>query len=84
VSIVSDPAACAQAKALKGLRLLSLSAPRLPIVGCTNPEGCRCTFQHHTDRRSGPRRSGLRAALPATEDNRRRSLGRRDSDYLDE
>lgn len=87
VSIVSDATACAQAKALKGVRLLSLSAPRLPIVGCTNPDGCHCKFQHHADRRAGPRRSGLRTSAPGvnpTTDNRRRSIGRRDSDYADE
>jgi hypothetical protein len=87
VSIVSPPDACAQAKALKGVRLLSLSAPRLPIVGCTNPDGCHCKFQHHPDRRAGPRRSGLRTSAPnaeSTSDNRRRLVGRRDSDYLDE
>jgi hypothetical protein len=87
VSIVSDSNACAQAKALKGVRLLSLSAPRLPVVGCTNPDGCHCKFQHHDDRRAGPRRSGLRSTMPgstSTSDNRRRSIGRRDSDYADE
>jgi len=87
VSIVSDSTGCAQAKALKGVRLLSLSAPRLPIVGCTNPDGCHCKFQHHSDRRAGPRRSGLRTSAPnavSTSDNRRRVPGRRDSDYLDE
>jgi hypothetical protein len=87
VSIVSGQDACAQAKALKGVRLLSLSAPRLPIVGCTNPDGCRCKFQHHDDRRAGPRRSGLRASTQeawSTGDNRRRSIGRRESDYTDD
>ena len=87
VSIVSDSTACGQARALKGVRLLSLSAPRLPIVGCTNPDGCHCKFQHHPDRRAGPRRSGLRSARPgtlSTTDDRRRSSGRRDSDYVDE
>jgi hypothetical protein len=86
VSIVSGSDACAQAKALKGVRLLSLSAPRLPIVGCTSPESCHCKFQHHTDRRAGPRRSGLRTPMPgaaSTDDNRRRLPGRRDSDYVD-
>jgi hypothetical protein len=86
VSIVSGPDACAQAKSLKGVRLLSLSAPRLPIVGCTNPDGCHCKFQHHEDRRAGPRRSGLRTSTReawSTGDNRRRSIGRRDSDFAE-
>jgi hypothetical protein len=86
VSIVPGASACAQAKALKDVRLLSLEAPRLPIVGCASPETCSCKFQHHADRRAGPRRSGLRSTLPAAAaaTNRRRSIGRRDSDYLDE
>ena len=87
VTIVSGPTACAQARAVKDVRLLSLEAPRLPLVGCTNPEGCQCRFQHHDDRRAGPRRSGLRSAkhgLVAKQDSRRRLPGRRDSDYLDD
>jgi hypothetical protein len=88
VSIVSGPDACAQAVALKGVRLLSLSAPRLPIVGCNNPDGCTCKFRHHDDRRAGPRRSGLRSSARgagATADNNRRcSIGRRESDYAND
>jgi hypothetical protein len=87
VTIISGPTACAQARAIKDVRLLSPEAPpRLPLVGCTNADGCQCRFQHHTDRRAGPRRSELRSAkhgLVAKEDSRRRLPGRRDSDYLD-
>jgi hypothetical protein len=84
VTVVAGANACAQAKALKDIRLLSPEAPRLPIVGCTNPEGCTCRYQHHDDRRAGPRRSGLRnvrVGAGTAEANRRRLLGRRDSDY---
>jgi hypothetical protein len=87
VTIVAGANACAQARALKDVRLLSLEAPpRLPVVGCSNPDGCTCTYQHHTDRRAGPRRhelpkAGASAMTAAT--NRRRMLGRRDSDYDD-
>jgi hypothetical protein len=87
VSIVAGPAACAQAIAVKDVRLLSLEAPRLPIIGCSNPDSCLCKFQHHDDRRAGPRRSGLRTSMRgagSTNDNRRRSIGRRDSDYADD
>ena len=73
-------------KALKNARLLSLEAPRLPVVGCTNPGGCHCRFQHHDDRRAGPRRTGLGKSTQGTwsaDDNRRHSAGRRDSDYAD-
>jgi hypothetical protein len=84
VSIVAGADACAQAKALKDVRLLSPEAPRLPIMGCTNPEGCKCRYQHHEDRRAGPRRTGLRSVRKVAvtaEANRRRLPGRRDSDY---
>jgi hypothetical protein len=75
-------------QALQGVRLLSVEAPRLPIVGCTLAQNCQCRYQHHEDRRGGPRRSTLRSSLSSqwvqTGGDRRRSGGRRDSDYLDE
>ncbi|MGB7905293.1 MAG: hypothetical protein WCF43_11405 [Steroidobacteraceae bacterium] len=83
ISIVAGPGGCAHVKALTGVRLLSVEAPRLPIVGCTNPDGCSCRFQHHEDRRAGPRRSEPRKSMRgavSTDNNRRRSLGRRDVD----
>jgi hypothetical protein len=86
ISIVAGPNSCAQVKALTDVRLLSVEAPRLPMVGCTNPDGCRCKFQHHDDRRTGPRRSGLRATIQedwSTDGNRRRTPGRRDLDSAD-
>ena len=86
ISIVAGPSPCAHVKALTGTRLLSLEAPRLPVVGCTNPGGCRCKFQHHEDRRSGPRRSGLSAPIRddwSTDGNRRRTPGRRNLDSAD-
>jgi hypothetical protein len=84
VTIVAGQSACAQALAVKDVRLLSLQAPRLPLVGCTKVEACQCRFQHHADRRAGPRRSGLRSgpySPVAKDDSRRRLPGRRDSDY---
>jgi hypothetical protein len=86
ISIVAGPNPCAQVKALTDVRLLSVEAPRLPMVGCTNPDGCRCKFQHHDDRRTGPRRSGLRTTIQddwSTDGNRRRTPGRRDLDFAD-
>jgi hypothetical protein len=86
ISIVAGPGPCAQVKALTDIRLLSVEAPRLPLVGCTNPDGCRCKFQHHDDRRSGPRRSGLRTTIRddwSTDGNRRRTPGRRNLDSAD-
>jgi hypothetical protein len=88
VSIVPGEQCCAQVKALQGVRLLSAEAPRLPIVGCTTAQDCQCRYQHHEDRRGPSRRSGLRSSMASqrvqTGDDRRRSGGRRDSDYLDE
>jgi hypothetical protein len=87
VSIVPGADACAQVKSLAKVRLLSLEAPRLPIVGCANPDSCRCRFEHHDDRRAGPRRSGLRGSMQenlSTGEDRRRSRGRRASDYAED
>jgi hypothetical protein len=87
VSILHGEQCCAQVKALQGVRLLSAEAPRLPLVGCTMGPNCQCRYQHHDDRRGGPRRSGLRSPISGewvmTGGDRRRSGGRRDSDYLD-
>jgi len=75
-------------KALQGVRLLSAEAPRLPIVGCTMAQNCQCRYQHHEDRRGPSRRSGQRSSSSAqwelTGGDRRRAVGRRDSDYLEE
>lgn len=85
VTIVAGTNACAQARALKDVRMLSVEAPpRLPVVGCSNPEGCTCKYQHHADRRAGPRRNELpKAGAMQAAANRRRMVGRRDSDYDD-
>ncbi len=87
VTIVSGPSGCDKAKALSDVRLLSFEAPRLPLVGCANVDGCSCKFEHHADRRAGPRRSGLRrpqGGHMGHDANRRRMLGRRDMDYADD
>lgn len=86
VTIVAGANACGLAQALKDVRLLSVEAPRLPLVGCTRSDDCQCKYQHHADRRAGARRSGLRNVrtnVPGAPANRRRLLGRRDSDYDD-
>jgi hypothetical protein len=85
VTVESGGNACAQARALKGVRLLSLEAPRLPLVGCDRHGDCKCKFLHHSDRRAGPRR-GLDTSLAARgqaahDHDRRRSPGRRDTDF---
>ena len=74
VTVEPGADACAQAESVRGLRLLSAEAPRLPMRGCDRPDDCGCRFRHHDDRRVGPRRversNGVR-------DERRRLPGRR-------
>ena len=84
VEVVAGPDACAAARTLKGLRLLTVEAPpRLPLRDCDRPGGCRCIYRHFEDRREGPRREDDRAQVPLahTGVERRRWRGRRDSDY---
>ncbi|MFO1427370.1 MAG: hypothetical protein U1F11_10465 [Steroidobacteraceae bacterium] len=58
VSIESGRAGCPAAREVSGVRFLSKDAPTLPLVGCTDPRGCRCVYRHFDDRRAGPRRHG--------------------------
>jgi hypothetical protein len=41
---------------LLGTRFLSKEAPRLPLKGCSIGSDCRCSYQHHEDRRVLSRR----------------------------
>ena len=50
VSIESGAKACAAVRDLEGKRILSASAPMLPLQGCTCTT-CRCRYVHHSDRR---------------------------------
>ncbi|HEX9207785.1 MAG TPA: hypothetical protein VF851_06080 [Steroidobacteraceae bacterium] len=84
VSVVTNSHACPAARALKDVRLLSSDAPRLPLANCDNPELCACKFQHHDDRRAGPRRqTEIRQAAGRQfrSHERRDRPGRRDSDF---
>ena len=84
VAIAPGKVACEQVRALKGARLLSLEAPRLPLVGCSCATECSCRFQHYNDRRGGPRRAderGVPKSAWTSSDRRRGSRGRRDTDY---
>ncbi|MGB5334127.1 MAG: hypothetical protein WBN07_00790 [Woeseiaceae bacterium] len=65
VSLKYSAAGCDAAKAMTGRRFLSGAAPRLPLPGCDATE-CRCSFAHHSDRRSGrDRRSPFNPANPS-------------------
>jgi len=84
VEIVTTGDACAAARALQGLRLLTANAPqRLPLQDCDRPAACRCIYRHFDDRRQGPRRENDHAQIPLSHlgPERRRWRGRRDSDY---
>ena len=82
VTVNAGVQACPAAEVLQGVRLLSAEAPRLPLSACTMPAACRCTYRHHDDRRSGPRRARDRNERPEPwpSTDRRRSIGRRATD----
>ncbi|MCM2309792.1 MAG: hypothetical protein NDI84_00185 [Steroidobacteraceae bacterium] len=82
VSIVAGASACAAARQLKKVRVLSADAPRLPLATCECPGACKCTYRHHDDRRAGPRRAREAGQLggPWAMTERRRSVGRRETD----
>ena len=56
VSIAPGPRACAAAHDLVRRRFLSREAPSLPLMDC-NRTDCQCRYEHHEDRRKGPRRA---------------------------
>lgn len=57
VSVKPCSGACSAAASGRDQRWLSREAPQLPLPGCTRPDTCRCTYQHHEDRRAGSRRA---------------------------
>lgn len=57
VSVKPGPGACEAADSGAKRRWLSREAPQLPLPGCSWPSQCRCTYQHHEDRRAGGRRA---------------------------
>jgi hypothetical protein len=84
VSVVTNSHSCPAARALKDVRMLSADAPRLPLANCDNPALCACKFQHHDDRRAGPRRHAeiqQAAGRQFRSHERRDRRGRRDSDF---
>lgn len=84
VEVIVGLRACEAARVLRGVRLLSAEAPRLPLATCDRPAKCTCTYRHFDDRRQGPRRDNECATVPRAHTGtleRRRWRGRRDSDY---
>ena len=84
VSVVPGPVCCAAAKEMDGKRFLSKSAPVLPLKACDRAS-CQCRYEHHEDRRKGPRRArdfGVSIAAWDTDDDRRTKgkRGRRQGD----
>ena len=82
---------CLAATAMVGRRHLMREKPlKLPLLDCNRMDSCDCKFQHHADRRAGPRRRGW--AIVETKighellmqqrppDKIRRTRGRRKSD----
>lgn len=56
VSIVPGSQSCAGAAGLARKRFLSREAPSLPLKACDQAQ-CTCHYEHHDDRRKGPRRA---------------------------
>ena len=86
VSVNAAPRACLAAQLIDGARFHPDDAPILPLPGCTEKH-CKCTYVHHSDRRSGTldRRSlnGLKRdylVFFGREDHRE-GRGRRASDW---
>ena len=86
VTIKAMPGSCVTAKALKGIRFLSKEAPALPLEDC-DVETCICRYDHHTDRRSGTRRSEDMGGpkIPSVSSEKRQARDRRSTaEVIDE
>ena len=83
VEIVAPVSGCDVVRALKGMRLLSAEAPRLPLADCDRSMNCKCTYRHFDDRRGGPRRDDEDAKIRRAHQGmeQRKRYGRRDSDF---
>lgn len=83
VSIAPGPGACKAASELVGQRFLSREAPPLPLGTC-DKAACTCRYEHHENRRKGPRRfRELGVSIDGYQDEDRRDetkRGRRKTD----
>jgi hypothetical protein len=86
VSVNAAPRSCLAAQLTDGARFHPDDAPALPLPGCTEKH-CKCTYVHHSDRRSGTldrrRLSGLKQdyLLFFGREDHREGRGRRASDW---
>jgi hypothetical protein len=83
VSIVSSSACCPAAMGLLDTRFLSKEAPGLPLKACSMSAKCRCSYQHHDDRRGLSRRTPdvwSPGRVSYSGEERRRERGRRSID----
>lgn len=83
VSIAMDPSPCQAVKAYADQTMLSSEAPVLPLQDC-DQAACKCRYVHQDDRRSQYRRGyqsslALMASVGSNQE-RRRSVGRRETD----
>jgi hypothetical protein len=85
VSIVPATGSCAEARRLRKKRYLSNEAPRLPLPQCPQRLTCPCRYRKFPDRRVTERRdvasSGRWFMGQQIREDRRKSSGRRASDY---
>jgi len=84
VSIRHSAAGCNAVKLLDKVRFLSNEAPLTPLSNCNTPQSCRCRYQHHADRREGPRRDrdvGLPGVMWFENERRTTAGGRRANDF---
>ena len=85
--VIPGPNCCAAVSAVVEQPWLLREAPRLPLAYCTRADECACRYQKVPDRRQAiiDRRTLADRALAAAGawrmDDRRRSPGRRASDF---
>lgn len=76
-----DENCCTAVERLGGQRFLSEEAPLLPLADCSNPQGCRCVYEHFDERRDNLRReSDVGLPVRTHLDEKRAGMGRRITD----
>lgn len=74
-------ACCEAVDSLGTRRFLSEEAPLLPLAKCSNPQGCRCVYEHFDERRGNLRReTDIGLPVRALLEDKREGLGRRITD----